>query len=561
MILNIQDLITAFSGIGIFLFGIQIMENSLITSMGHNLKKILINSTNTVKKSILTGFLSTLVLQNSTTVTIIALGFVGLGIINLISGIGIIFGTNLGTAIVSAFLILLGFKTKIDLLALPMIALGGFLQIIFKSKRIKSICNIFVGFGLLFLGLEYLKNSLENILINFDIIKYSDFGIFFFIICGIIITFLIQSSTASILVLVSLLDKIDLKNALGAIIGINIGATIVTFLVSITGNSDKKRLALAHIIFNLLTGLVVFIFFDFFQYFILDFFNLKGDPVFAIIIFHIFFNIFGIFLLVKFIPDIANLLKKFFKTKKKYYTLYIQNISTEIPEIAINAIYQESLNLIKKSIIFCTELINIQNSFLKQRKSYLNEILNFNNDVIYSNLEKYQKIKKIELEIINYIAKLETSQLTKIQQLKLNKILQINKEIVLSVKQVKDIKQNLDEFTEDNKNFIHIKYNQFRRRLFSIYYPIFQFMFIDNNLKNKKECKNFLFILKEINSKIIKDDKKEINFITKHILENDFKGIDVPTLINVNRAVYLSSSGILTSLIYFLEEYVIIYNF
>ena len=147
------------AGLGLFLFGMSQMEESLRKIAGRRLTKFLKDHTNNPIKAVLSGAMITAILQSSAMVTLLVMSFTSAGILVLKNGIGIILGANLGTTITGWLVSLLGFKYKLDVIILPLIAIGGLGAVFLTKQWLSQICRFFLGFGLIFLGLDYMKSA------------------------------------------------------------------------------------------------------------------------------------------------------------------------------------------------------------------------------------------------------------------------------------------------------------------------------------------------------------------------------------------------------------------
>ncbi len=220
---------------------------------GDLLEKILVKSTDTKIKSILFGTLSTLIMQFSILVSIVTISFLSAGLISLGAGIGIIFGANLGNT-ASSWLIVGLTNIKISMLAIPLLIIGVlfFFQ---KDSVLKGLGNIFIGIGFFFLGVDYIKSGFENFKYIIDLSRF-DFagfkGVFVFLGLGALLTGVIQSSTATMAMIVAALlaGQISLENSLAATLGTSVGGVVTAVLASLSTNIEGKKLAFANCIFN-----------------------------------------------------------------------------------------------------------------------------------------------------------------------------------------------------------------------------------------------------------------------------------------------------------------------
>jgi len=247
-------------GLGIFLYGINLMGDSLKAVAGSKLKSVIEKSTNTPLKGIFVGFIITALIQSSSGTTAITVGLVRAGLMTLPQAIGIILGANIGTTMTS-FLVTLSVKEY----ALPVMAIGAFMIFFVNKKRAKQIGGVFLGFGMLFYGLDIMGGALKS-LKDFDIFKeamaYTETVPALGVVIGAVSTAIIQSSSATTAILQELYttEAIPLVGAMAILLGNNIGTTVTAVLASIGGSITAKRTAMAHVLFNVLGSLLFLIF-------------------------------------------------------------------------------------------------------------------------------------------------------------------------------------------------------------------------------------------------------------------------------------------------------------
>lgn len=248
-----------FGGLGIFLYGINLMGDSLKAIAGNRLKVIIEKSTNTPLKGIIIGFLITALIQSSSGTTAITVGLVRAGLMTLPQAIGIIIGANIGTTMTS-FLVTLSIKTY----ALPIMAVGSFLIFFGGKKKAKQLGGVLLGFGMLFYGLDIMGTALKT-LKDFDVFtnlmastgEWPIVGV----AVGAVSTAVIQSSSATTAILQELYttQTLQLIGALAILLGNNIGTTVTAVLAAIGGSITAKRTAMAHVLFNVFGSLIFLI--------------------------------------------------------------------------------------------------------------------------------------------------------------------------------------------------------------------------------------------------------------------------------------------------------------
>ncbi len=259
--MDIQRLIIyVLGGLGIFLFGIVLMGDSLKNIAGSKMKRILEKATNTPIKGIILGVLVTSIIQSSSGTTAIAVGLIRAGLMTLPQAVGVMFGASIGTTVTS---ILIGLN--INKYALVFVGVGSILMFFGGKKKTKSIAGAILGFGLIFYGLDVMGDELVK-LTNLDVFKnilqkVSEVPILGFI-SGIIMTAIVQSSSATIGILQQVYStgNLPIIGAMAIVLGDNVGTTVTALLSSIGGNTDSKRAAFLNTIFKFI-GAVIFMIF------------------------------------------------------------------------------------------------------------------------------------------------------------------------------------------------------------------------------------------------------------------------------------------------------------
>jgi len=258
--LNWQEMLFEFfGGLGIFLFAIKYMGDGLQKAAGDRLRDILDRYTTNPFMGVLVGIIVTVLIQSSSGTTVITVGLVSAGFMNLRQAIGVIMGANIGTTI-TAFII--GFD--VGAYALPIMAVGAFLIFFFKTNKVQNIGEVIFGFGGLFLGLELMSGGMKPLR---EMTAFSDFTLsmsehpILGVIAGTLFTLIVQSSSATVAILQGLYSEnlLSLSGSLPVLFGDNIGTTITAVLASLGASITAKRAAAAHVLFNVV-GTVIFLF-------------------------------------------------------------------------------------------------------------------------------------------------------------------------------------------------------------------------------------------------------------------------------------------------------------
>lgn len=324
---GIFDFLKLIGSLGVFLYGMKLMSEALQKVAGDKMRHILAAMTSNRVKGVITGLLITTIIQSSSATTVMVVSFVNAGLLNLVESIGVIMGSNVGTTVTAWLISILGFKISMAEVSLPLIGLC--LPLLFSNKRSrKSWGELIIGFGLLFIGLEFLKNAMPDLHKNPEIFtflkEYTDMGYasyILFMLIGTVLTILIQSSSATMaLTLVMCANGwISFEIAASMVLGENIGTTVTANLAAVVANTTAKRAALAHFVFNFFGVLWVLAIFPIFLNWIeqLCIFLGIGNPAtnassvpMALSLFHTVFNITNVLILIWFTRFIARIVTK-----------------------------------------------------------------------------------------------------------------------------------------------------------------------------------------------------------------------------------------------------------
>lgn len=272
---GIFDLLTLLGSLALFLYGMKIMSDGLQKLAGNKLRGILASMTKNRAMGVLTGIVITALIQSSSATTVMVVSFVNAGLISLVQSIGVIMGANLGTTLTAWIIAFFGFgKFSIGALSIPLMGIA--IPLIFSSKsKNKSIGEFVFGFAFLFMGLDYLKDSMPDLQNNPEVLSFvQNFAgngfssILFFLFIGAILTVVVQSSSATVALTIIMASKgwIDFPSAAAMVLGENIGTTITSNLAAIPANISAKRAAFSHLLFNVL-GVIWMLFV--FKYFVM----------------------------------------------------------------------------------------------------------------------------------------------------------------------------------------------------------------------------------------------------------------------------------------------------
>ena len=349
-----QSLITIgmlIGGLGLFLLAVKMITDGLKLAAGRALLGILSKWTRSPAHGIFTGLTITAIVQSSSAVTVATIGFVNAGLINLYQAMGIVLGTNIGTTMTAWLVAIIGFKIKVEVFALPMIGIGVFMQLTNSNTRRASLGMALAGFGLFFLGIDVLKDAFEGIATTLDLKQFTIdgvAGVLLYLVIGFLMTVLTQSSSAAIAITLTAATGgvLGLYAAAAMVIGANVGTTSTAGFAVIGATPNAKRVAAAHVIFNVVTGFVALLTLPILFFIVKSTGRLLGleeIPAITLALFHSVFNILGVLLILPFSDRMTRFLEQRFITQEEIEgepRFLDKNIAAS-PSLAIHALAME----------------------------------------------------------------------------------------------------------------------------------------------------------------------------------------------------------------------------
>lgn len=427
--------------LGLFIFGMKIMSDGLQRTAGEKLRKMLGSITSNRFKGVITGFMSTSIVQSSSVTTVMTVSLVNAGLINLRQSAGVMMGANIGTTITAWLVLLLGFKVSISSYALVLIALGAPL-LFFTFRRSKDIANAIIGFAILFIGLQFLKDAVPNLdkdsaLVQF-FINYKDIPFLsnlMFVGLGALVTIVIQSSSAAMALTLTMVSKgiIPFEVACAMVLGENIGTTITAEIASSIGNVHAKRSARIHSLFNIVGVtwmlIVIPLFLELIGFFVGQSHGVDFDPFNTgmanegIALFHTLFNSANVLLLIGFVPLLVKIAEKSVTSKgeadEEFKLDYISAGGVALPEVAILEA--------KKEVAKFGEVTTRMNLFVR---SLLNDQDKKTRNKMFNKIKKYEEITdRVEVEVANYLDKVSTQEISQEASSQIRSMLSITNDL------------------------------------------------------------------------------------------------------------------------------------
>ena len=463
---SFYDFLKLIGSLGLFLYGMKIMSEGLQKVAGDRLRSILTAMTTNRVTGVLTGVLITALIQSSSATTVMVVSFVNAGLLTLAESISVIMGANIGTTVTAWIISIFGFKVDMAAFALPL--LGIALPLIFsgKSNR-KSIGEFIFGFSFLFMGLSYLKANAPDLNANPEMLafvqNYTDMGFFsilLFLFIGTILTMIVQASAATMAITLIMCANGWISLELGAalVLGENIGTTITANLAALTANTQAKRAALAHFVFNVFGVIwVLIIFHPFMQMvnWVVDTFFQSSDPEVAISYklsaFHSIFNICNVCILIWGVKLIERTVCALIHPKE------------EDEEPRLRFITGGMLSTAELSILQARKEIHLFAERTHRMFGMVQDLLHTEKDddfnKLFSRIEKYENISdNMELEIANYLNQVSEGRLSSESKLQIRAMLREVTEIESIGDSCYNLARTINRKRQTNQDFTEKQY-------------------------------------------------------------------------------------------------------
>ena len=540
---GLTDILQLIGALGLFLFGMKVMSDALLLLAGNKMRSILATMTSNRFLGITTGFLITSIIQSSSATTLMVVSFSNASLLTLAESISVIMGANIGTTITAWLITLLGFKVSMSSIALPLVGFG-FLFTFSKKAKNKNWGGFIIGFALLFIGLQFLKEAMPNINENPGILeflgRYTDMGflsVLLFLFIGTLLTVIIQSSSATMALTLIMTAQgwIPFELAAAMVLGENIGTTITANIAAFVANYHAKRTARAHLIFNILGVVWMLILFYPFLRMISWLCGLMGSaspyvdaaaiPV-AISLFHTVFNISNTFLLVWFIKPIVKIVERIIPEKALLeqpmeVPKYLNKRVLNYPETAISALENECKYLYENAIFeIVAHALNFHREDIisdkKPKKVVKKSTEDFKTDVRALYLTK---VKTIYGQIIKYATASQSSlKLTERQNNRVMEIKLAGRNMVEIIRDVKELGRNVSIFLNSENPHIQKEYNKFRKKAVKVLRVIYLFR---TETHKDKYYQKLLAVKKEIKDNIRMGNREIDDLIRKDLITTD----------------------------------------
>lgn len=526
------DIWQMIGGIGLFLFAMSELESALKKIASRRLRQSLRDYTGNPVNGVLVGTVSTALLQSSSLVGLLVLAFVGASIMSLQNALGVIFGANLGTTVTGWLVATIGFKLNLGNVALPLIGLGS-LALVGLKGHLSTLGRLVAAIGFLLMGISLMKDGVSDVSTSFDLDYLADLPAWKYLAIGVVFAAVVQSSSAVMMVTLAALNSsiIELPSAAAIAVGADLGTTSTVLLGALQGAAAKKRVALAHFLFNATTTVVAFSFLA----------PLLGlvrgvgiqDPLYSLVAFHSVFNFLGIVIFLPIIVPFSRFLDRRFTSTVRAEALYVSQTVPDVAEAGLAAVTGETAHIISRVISFELKAftpplvmssgrlpVELPTEPIGQRRG--------------SSDDRYRRIKRLEGEILRFSLDIQKEQLAVTQTSLLTELLSSVRQSVRSAKAIKDIYHNLNDFVDSPKNSLNQYADEFRRRQSTFFDSVFELRASDTEGPIAQDFPELMKLIQalhdQMNAKLYED-------IHQDRLQED----EISTVLNVNRELKISN--------------------
>ncbi len=461
------------AGVAIFLFGMLALEQGFKAFTGGTLERLLARTTDRLYKSVLFGMVVTTLMQSSSLVSVISISFLSAGLLGLAQGIGIVFGANLGST-TGAWLVA-GFGLKVDIAAwaMPMLTFGVIFAFL-RSPLMKGIGHVLAGLGFLFLGIAFMKEGFEVFGAAVSLADYAMpglRGLLVFTLLGIVATVVMQSSHASLVLVITALaaGQVTYENALALSIGANVGTTITALLGALGANVQGRRLAAAHLVFNVTTGLIALVFINGFAQAVeisASWLGIAADDwTLKLALFHTLFNLVGLALMLPLTGRLVTWLEALLPERRASVVTprFLARPMLEMPDAGLEAVRKELQHLFAN--VFDIMALALHADPARLRRGEQLELLDRAPERVRAiDIDDYytRRVKPLYGDILDFLAGLQTAgaQVTRAYALRASA-----QQMIEALKDLKHMQKNLVRYLDANALHPKAEYVVLRREL------------------------------------------------------------------------------------------------
>lgn len=506
---NTLDIWPVLAGLGLFLFGMHMLEEAIKKAGGRSFKLFLRKQAGNRIRGVFSGALITALLQSSSMVILLVMSFTGAGVFGLHQGISVLLGVNLGTTITGWLVALVGFKLDIGAVILPFIAVGGLGIIFLKNEKLAQISKLIMGFSLMFLGLAYMKDGFAAFADFFDADLFTGKNFLLYVLIGFGLAAAIQSSSAAAMIFLTSIASgiVVLEDAVYLMIGADLGTTVTAIIGTLGGNSIKRKVGWSHFIFNLYNTALSISLAGVYLYVIQSGFGVT-DALIGLVAFHTLSKFTGILSVLPFLKYFVLLINKIVPQKEKSHATYL-TLANPLESISAH----EALKM--ESAAFFKRVLVVNAAFFGEGRGGSNPAL------------QYSKLKEYENEILGFYLQLQQVELREPEADSISILIESVRNASFAAKELKNVKHNIDELQASVQNEFYEFYESIKQRQLDYYKELEEFV-RDINLLSTDDLEN----LDDMQKNKFQKETQDVYNLYKDNAKNE---IPAPSLLNLVR--------------------------
>jgi phosphate:Na+ symporter len=494
------EFLNLLGSLALFLYGMKVMSDALMELAGEKMRKIMIRLTSNRFKGMLTGLFVTGLIQSSSATTLMVVSFVNAQLLSLTEAISVIMGANIGTTFTAWLIAILGFKVKMSAIAIPLI-LVGLVFYLNKNRKYNNIGNFIIGFALLFIGLEFMKDAITGLDNNPELFEFFQrntergvIGILLFVVIGTALTLILQSSSATMAITIVAASQgvLTFEAAAAIVLGENIGTTITANLAAMISGTEARRAALAHLTFNVIGVIWILILFNPFLAMIdkmasnmmyANPLEVATDIPIGLSLFHSTFNVINTFVLIWCIALIARLVIYFVPDKIVPEPVFskpkfLSEQALKYPETAIKALLEETRRLYQEAVIEAiAHSLGVHRTDIKSDKPIEEIVMAKAHPGIKHKEFIRTRIQPIYTEVLEYASTIqEKFQLSHEDNERLTRLKKIHRDAMEILLHVKKLKSQISKHEAENNIVLNNEYIKLKCAVIELLR-----MFLNNN--------------------------------------------------------------------------------
>jgi phosphate:Na+ symporter len=529
------DIWKMLAGVAFFLLAMNFMEQALRQLAGRRFKLFLKKQTQHKAKAIAGGAVITGLLQSSSIVNLLVLGMAGAGVVGMENALALMLGSNLGTTLDSWLLALAGFNYNISNFVLPVVAVTGIASAFMNNEsRWFQWFRFLFSLAFVFVSLDFIKTGMEGFVKQTDLSQFVNYPIVVFLLLGILLTALVQSSSAVIALTLSALytDAVTLYMAMAIVLGSEVGTTLKLFLAAAKGDVIKKRVALGNFLFNIITVIMLFFLLAPIHRLITNVIQISNNLL-ALVFFQTFVNLCSVLLFFPLLPAMSRFLLKRYNDADDESS-YISKVPVTDAVLAIGALENEVKHLVNHVIEYSMDsfkLVTPVAVYPSMDKKFLQKTV----------AEKYEYIKQLHGEMHRFYLRVQNNATSTADTERLENLISSIRNIMYAAKNIRDAQHDIEQVRNSSNDAKYGFYTSSRETIAGFYNRVIA-------LLNENGGKGHFDELKALYQSVTEGYTASLEKLYKEKLASYVDEKEITTLINFNRELYTSFKSLLFGL-------------